>query len=300
MPRILISFAVGAIWILPFLVASTPAILIGGAWGIAGKYLGMAVALPIFAITFILVAGLISRFGKRGIVKGKFPRELKNPVYFARALYGAAWTQLFYFRPLYAVALAVPPLRTFMFRIFGYSANLDFTLYPDTWIRDLPILNVGKGAYLSNRSTIGTNMCLTDGSILVDGIEIAEKSMVGHLTMLAPGVKIGGESEVGVGCAMGIRVKIGNKVSIRPSTTVNHGCHLEDGCEIGTMSFIGLRAHVGPGIKIKAGANIPAGANILSQEEAEQYFSSETQTLQAQKESILKTLESHLGMGNVP
>ncbi len=300
MAHILIPLAISAIWIIPFLLATTPIILIGDQWGIAGKYVGMAMVLPIFAVTFIFVAGMISRIGKKGVLRGKFPRELSNPVYFARAVYGAAWTQLFYFRPLYAMALAVPPLRRLMFRVFGYSGNLDFILYPDTWIRDLPILKVGKGAYLSNRSTIGTNMCLTDGSILVDGIEIAEKSMVGHLTMLAPGVKIGVESEVGVGCAMGIRVRIGNRVSIKPSTTVNHGCHLEDGCDIGTMSFIGLRAHVGPGIKIKAGANIPAGANILSQEEAEQYFSSETQTLQAQKDSILKTLESQLGLGNVP
>lgn len=294
MASFLIPIIVALVWVIPLLVAVTPSIVIGES-GIIGRYVGMALILPLFAFSFILISGLLSRLGIKGIVKGKFPRELTHPVYFARRIYNTAWTQLFYFRPLYAAALAVPLMRTMMFRLFGYQGSLDFVIYPDTWIRDLPVLTVGKGAYLANRSTIGTNMCLTDGTVLVDRIEIGEKTLIGHLTMLAPGVRIGVESEVGVGCAIGIRVKIGNKVSVKPSSTVNHGCNLGDGCDIGTMSFIGLRASVGQGIKVKAGANIPAGANILTQDEAEQYFSSESQTLQSQREAILKTLEDHAG-----
>lgn len=295
MSSFLMPIIVGTIWVVPLLIATTPLVFIGDQWGVAGKYFGMALILPLFALTFIFVAGMISRVGMKGIIKGKFPREMSNPVYFARRIYGTAWTQLFYFRPLYAAVLAVPFLRKVMFRMFGYSGNLDFVVYPDTWIRDLPLLTIGKGAYISNRATIGTNMCLTDGSILVDKVEVSEKALVGHLTMLAPGTRIGEGAEVGVGCAVGIRVKVGKNVSIKPSSSINHGVNLEDECEIGPTSFIGLRAHIGAKVKIKAGSNIPSGANILSQEEADQYFSSESVTLQAQKESILKILENHLG-----
>ncbi len=295
MASILIPFIVMAIWTLPLLVATTPLVFIGEQWGVAGKYLGMALILPLFAVSFVVVAGAISRLGRKGIVRGKFPRQTSHPVYFARRIYGTAWTQLFYFRPLYAAILAIPVLRQLMFRLFGYTGNLDFVVYPDTWIRDLPVLNIGKEAYLSNRATIGTNMCLTDGTILVDYTSVGDKAMVGHLAMLAPGTKVGEGSEVGVGCAVGIRVKIGKNVSIKPSSSINHGANLEDECEIGPTSFIGLRAHIGPKVKIKPGANIPSGASIFSQEEADQYFSSETQTLQAQKDTILKILENHLG-----
>ena len=33
-----------------------------------------------------------------------------------------------------------------VFRIFGYRGSMDFTIYPDTWIRDLPLLDFGEGA----------------------------------------------------------------------------------------------------------------------------------------------------------
>ncbi len=103
------------------------------------------------------------------------------------------------------------------FRLFGYRGQMDFTVYPDTWIRDLPLLKFGKAAYLANRSTIGTNMALSNGKILVDTIEVGENATVGHLTMLAPGVSVGANSEVGAGCEIGIRVRIGSESLIQPA-----------------------------------------------------------------------------------
>lgn len=292
---VLIPIIVTVIWVVPVLTALTPLILVEDQWGLAGKYFCIAIAVPIFAITFISVAGIISRFGKKGIVKGTFPRDSNHPVYFLRRIYGTAWTQVYYFGPLYAAILAVPFLRKITFRIFGYTGGLDFIHYPDTWIRDLPMLSLGKGVYLANKSTIGTNMCLSDGTVLVDSINLGDKVLIGHFGALCPGLSMDAGSEICANTCTGIRVKIGKNVSVKPSSTINHGSYLQDGCEIGTMSFIGLRAQIGPGVKIKPGSNIPAGAKIMSQEEADQYFSSETQTLQAHKEAILKILGNHVG-----
>lgn len=55
--------------------------------------------------------------------------------------------------------------------------------------------------YLSNRATIGTNMCNIDGTILVAPIRIGRGAMVGHLAMIGPGATLGKKAEIGVGVA---------------------------------------------------------------------------------------------------
>ncbi|MDQ3230189.1 MAG: hypothetical protein M3Q07_00065, partial [Pseudobdellovibrionaceae bacterium] len=158
--------------------------------------------------------------------------------------------------------------------------STSFVVYPDTWLRDLPVLSIGKDAYLANRSTIGTNICLNDNTIMVDSIQIKDRGLVGHLSVLAPGCKIEEGAEVGVVTSIGLRSWIGPQVSIKPNCLINHGCSLEEGCEIGTRSYIGLRVRVGKGVKVPAGANIPEGAVILNQTDMDRYFSSETKMLQ--------------------
>jgi hypothetical protein len=48
------------------------------------------------------------------------------------------------------------------FRLLGHRGSLDFKVDPDTWIRDLPLRDLGPGAYVSNRATLGTNMVLSN------------------------------------------------------------------------------------------------------------------------------------------
>jgi hypothetical protein len=77
-----------------------------------------------------------------------------------------------------------------VFRLFGYRGSMNFTIYPDTWIRDLPLLKFEDGVYVSNRATLGTNMVLSNGFLLVGEITLRAKALVGHLAMLAPGVTL--------------------------------------------------------------------------------------------------------------
>ena len=103
----------------------------------------------------------------------------------------------------------IDPLRRCVFRIFGYRGSLNFTVYPDTWIRDLPLLKLGNGAYIPNRATLGTDLVLTNGRILSDFITVEDGACVGHMSMLAPGVHVGRKAEVGVGCGIGIQTALG-------------------------------------------------------------------------------------------
>lgn len=293
MPNFLPAFILTVLWCGSFTLSLLPFVLLNSDSPLV-RLASIAVAPFIFILAFPTLAGLLSLPAQKGIVKGKFPRDSKHPVYLLRRIYGTAWTQVYYFKPLYAAILAIPLLKKYVLRLFGYRGSTDFVVYPDTWIRDLPILQIGQGAYLSNRATIGTNICLTDGTIFVAGIKIKEKGLIGHLAMLAPGVSVDEAGEVGVGCAIGISVKIRAGASVKPSCTLNHGAIIGAKAEVGTMSYIGLRAEIGEGVSLPAGSNIPAGAVLKTQGDVDKYYSSETEKLQQMRAAVLPFVQNQL------
>ncbi len=282
------------IWSGSFLIALTP-VLVFQPNSLLQSYFYFAVVPVLFILSFIGLAGGLSRLGRRGIIRGTFPRQPFHPIYLLRRIYGVCWTQVYYFKPLYSVALSIPLLKKLLFRVFGYKYSTNFVVYPDTWIRDLPVLKIGEGAYLSNRATIGTNICLSDGNILVDSVEVEEKGLIGHLAVLAPGAKIGKKAEVGVSATIAIRTTLKENSKIHPCCMINHGAVVGEGTKIGTMSYVGVKTILGPHLNIPAGANIPAGMVLMKQEEVNQYYSSETQSI---KEHIAAISEKFRGVAD--
>lgn len=263
---------------LPALASVLPIVLVEPVWL---KLTLIFFAPIVFATTFILVAGVASIPFRRAIVRGKFPRDLSHAVYGPRRLYGLCWTAVYYAGPIYQLALVIPTLKKLMLRLFGYRGSMAVTMYSDTWIRDLPLLDIGKGAYLSNKSTIGTNICLLNGDILVDKITIGEGAMVGHLAMIAPGAVLGARSEVGVGVAFGIRAKLGNDARIGPGCVINHGALIGDKAQIGTMAYIGVAARIGEGVSIPEGAIVPTRAVIETQADVDRLLRRPVEPVQA-------------------
>lgn len=248
----------------------------------------------IFALTFVLMASVFARVGRAGMIAGKFPRSPNHPIYALRRIFGTAWTQVFYFKPLYAVCLAIPTLKGALFKLFGYRGQTDFVLYPDAWIRDLPLLDMGKGAYLANRCTIGSNICLTDGSILVGPCQFGEKALVGHLVIFGLGGKLGRESELGIAVSLGIRITIGDFVSVAPKASIYHGAEIGNNVKIGACALVGMKAKIADGVDLKVAAIIPNGAVVSNQAEADQYFSSELEILRNRKDDLTEILRKNL------
>src|SRR5579883_665228 len=197
----------------------------------------------VYVITFVSVAGLLSVPHQRAIVPGKFARTITNPTYRHRRLYGLCWTAVYYFKPVYYLCVTMPALKALTFRLFGYRGNLDFTIYPDTWIRDLPLLDFGRGAYLGNRATIGSNQCFGD-RILVDRITFGDGAELGHLAMVSPGVRVGKGAEIGVGAGVGLRARIGAYSNVGACSGVGHGVTLGEGVETGAMSYIANKSFI--------------------------------------------------------
>jgi carbonic anhydrase/acetyltransferase-like protein (isoleucine patch superfamily) len=222
---------------------------------------------PIWAVLYGLIAGVLSMPHRHAVVPGTMPRDVSHPLYMHRRLYGLCWTAVYYCTPVYFAWLSIPPLKAVLFRLFGYRASLDFTTYPDTWIRDLPVLDLGRGAYLSNRATIGTNIVMMNGDILVDRITLGDGALVGHLAMLAPGVSLGRSVQVGVGVAIGIKSRLEEGVQVGPSCTIEHNVVLGANVRVGTESYVGSGSRIGPGVHIPPGSVVPPKTFAETQDE---------------------------------
>lgn len=232
------------------------AILLGAAWwpGNALEWVVFALLAPIIYLTTLpLVAGLLSRLTLFAMVPGRFPRDLGHRIYGPRRLHGLCWTSIYYNPPVYHLVLALPWLRRVVFRLFGYRGATDFALYPDTWIRDLPLLSIGSGAYLSNRSTISPNMCLKNGTILVAPVEIGAGSLIGHAALIAPGVVIEPDVEIGVQTAVNVGARIGN------GSRIGHCCSIDRRVDVGPHSRLAERTSVGARARVEEGATSEFG-----------------------------------------
>ncbi len=208
----------GGVFLLQWLIYGVPLVLLAlpiflvDSWVV--KLLLLASSPLAYSIMFGITAGLLSRPFQAGIIKGVFPRDIRFPIYAMRRLYGICWTSVYYFKPVYGIILSIPWFKAIVFRLFGYKGSLNITIYPDAWIRDLPLLRIEDGAYIANRATIGTNICLRDGNILVGNVTIKKNSIMGHLSIIGIGATIGEGTEVGLDIAIGLHTKIGSNSTI--------------------------------------------------------------------------------------
>ena len=223
-----------------------------------------------FSAMVVLIAGTLSLPCQPAVVRSKYPHDLRYPLYAMRRLYGIALCSVIYFRPVFHLVLLVRPLKALMFRLFGYRGSLDFTVYPDTWIRDLPLLDFGKGVYVANRVTLGSNIVLRSGEIYVDRIVIGQNTTVGHLTLLGPGCRFGKDTEIGVACDLGMGITIGGRTTVGPTSGIDHGCAIGNDVRIGTRSHIGTNCRIGDGVRLPPGSIVPKRSVITCQQDVEQ------------------------------
>ena len=225
----------------------------------------------LYAFLFATTAGLLSRPFQAGIIKGVFPRDVRFPIYAMRRLYNICWTSVYYFKPIYSIVLSVPIFKTITFRLFGYKGSMKFTILPDTWVRDLPLLRIEEGVYIANRAGLATNLCLMDGNAMVGNVTLKKGACAGFNSKIGLGSTIGERTEVGIDCITGLHVKIGNDCSIGAASGISHGVKIGNNTIIGVCSFIGTGAVIGDNLNLPSNLNIPDGAVIMTLQEAMRY-----------------------------
>lgn len=226
-------------------------------------------ALLAYLLSYGLVAGLLSLPFQWGVQPGKFQRDVTTPLYRARRLYGLCWTAIFYCPGVLHLFLSSPALKTALLRLFGYRGALDVTFYPDTWVRDLPLLDLHPDAYLANKATVGTNTVLTNGQILVDRVRVEAGAVVGHAAALGAGSRIGEGAELGFSAAVGMKSRVGARTRIGGCTAIEHGVSVGKDVVIGVGCVIASRARIADGLVIPAGTLVPARTALRSQEDVE-------------------------------
>jgi UDP-3-O-[3-hydroxymyristoyl] glucosamine N-acyltransferase len=161
---------------------------------------------------------------------------------------------------LYYLILSWPTLKTLVFRAFGYRGPMNFTIYPDTWLRDLPLVHFGEGSYLSNKATIGSNMIfIRNGKKMIEvgSVRVGNNALVGHLTMVGPSTVIEDDVQIGVGCGIGRRSHIGAGAIIGDVVVLDHGSRVDAGCVLPT------RAYVGMGCRVRRETDVAPAGSIL-------------------------------------
>jgi acetyltransferase-like isoleucine patch superfamily enzyme len=235
-----------------------------------------------FPLTMVAICAVINKPFQGAIASTLVPRDLSLPFYFSRRVYGACLATLMHFTGIYYIILSLPWLKKFMFVSFGYPGKYcNFTTYTDVWMRDLKLLDLGDRAYLGNQSTLGTNICTTDGKLLVGKIKIGDDTQLGRLCILGPGARIGNQSETGVRTIFGLKVIIKNRVKIAGGVSISHGVVLEDGVTVSEYCYLGSKCHIYEGITIPAAINLKSGTIVTSQGDLNSHIDLQNQDIRS-------------------
>lgn len=199
----------------------------------------------------------------KNIKTGRFERTVDNPTYKSRVLYTKELRSYVYNPALMNTILLEKELKALFFRTFGYQGQLDFTIYPYAWLRDLPLLDFGKGAYLADNIILGTNQVSVDQKLISVGpIKIGARTIIDQNVGIGYKTTIGDDCTIGFRSSIGIKCQISNSVHIGSISTIGHGTHLGKNVVVENNCFIGDLCVVEDNIKIPFGSNIPMFSKV--------------------------------------
>lgn len=190
---------------------------------------------------------------------GTFARDPEDEDYRARLIY-ADRLRLFVYNPgVMNTVLTTVDLKESFFRTFGYAGNLDFTIYPNAWLRDLPLVTIGKRAYLGDHILLGTNSVSIDQQyVRVGEIKIGEGVVMDQQCAIGLGTSIGNFSHFAFRTAVGLKSRIGEHVHVGVGTMIGNKVTIGDGVKMGQMCV----AH--DFVLIESGAHVADSVHIPS------------------------------------
>ncbi len=176
----------------------------------------------------------------RNIKAGIFERNRSNKDYNDRIIYTMELRNFLYNPAVLDVVFKDQELKEKFFRTFGYQGNVNFTIYPKCWLRDLPLLDIGKNVYLGDNILLGTNQVTPDQKSLVVGpIKIGDNYIFNQGCTLGGKTTIGENGTIGFEVGIGFRNTIGSNVKIGERSTICHGNRIGNNVTIGNMCKIG-------------------------------------------------------------
>jgi acetyltransferase-like isoleucine patch superfamily enzyme len=197
---------------------------------------------------------------------GNFKRIKMSKDYNDRLVYTKAFRKFIYNPAVMNEILSDAKLKEKFFRTFGYKGSLDFTIYPNCWLRDLPMLDIGRGTYLADGILLGTNQVSTDQTVLrVGKITIGERCVFDQDCKVGYNSNIGDDCIIGIQTAIGLKCRMGNNIKIGEATTIRHGVRIGNDVVIGSETQIGNFVVIEDGVEVPEFSRIPSFSIVTSE-----------------------------------
>jgi len=194
---------------------------------------------------------------------GRVRRDVQDPEYRLRSRYTASLRRFMYNPALLEVVFAEAELKTLFFRTFGYKGQTEFTVYPNAWLRDLPLLDLGQRCYLGDGIILGTNQVAVDQQYLVvDRISIGATTVFDQHCMVGYGSRVGSGCVIGARVMIGMKTRIGDAVLVRPASGVGHHCRLGNRVRIGHDVMVGAFSVVEDDVIVSDYSRIPEFSRV--------------------------------------
>ncbi|EAY25154.1 LbetaH domain-containing protein [Microscilla marina] len=175
-----------------------------------------------------------------GIKTGRFKRDVNQVTYQYRVTYTQHLRNYMYDPARLNVIFSDASLQHLFFRTFGYQGNTRFTIYPNAWLRDLPLLDIGENVYFGDGILLGTNQISENQQFI----------KVGR-------IRIGKNTIFDQHCSVGLDTQIGQDVQVRFKSSIGLKCTLGNSITVGECSIVGHRAQLGD--RVRLGLNTKLG-----------------------------------------
>lgn len=196
---------------------------------------------------------------------GRFARNPEDNNYNSRIAYTKRLREYMYNPVLLNLILSDLDLKTLFFKTFGYKGQMSFTIYPDIWLRDLPLLDFGENVYLGNGIVLGTNQVSRDQRFITVGtIKIGTNTIIDQRGAIGYNSTLGQNCSLGFQVSLGIKSNIGNNTSIGECTNIGHGVKIGDAVRIGQCCTIGNMSIIENEVSLDLATVIPAYSLVSS------------------------------------
>lgn len=194
---------------------------------------------------------------------GRFRRDAEDPGYRLRSLYTSALRRFMYNPAVLEVIFAEADLQTLFLRTFGYRGQTRFTLYPNAWLRDLPLLDLGQDCYLGDGIVLGTNQVSVDQQFLiVDRISIGAGTVFDQQCMVGYGSSVGSKCVIGARVMIGMRTRICDEAQVRPGSGIGHHCRIGARVRIGHDVMVGAFSVIDDDVIVGDYSRIPEFSRV--------------------------------------
>lgn len=202
----------------------------------------------------------------QNIKEGKFIRNRDEKDYNDRIVYTQELRNYIYNPAVLNVVFGDQELKEKFFRTFGYKGQVNFTIYPKCWLRDLPLLDIGNNVYLGDNILLGTNQVTPDQKTLVVGaIKIGDDCIFNQGCTVGGKTTIGRNGVIGFEVGIGFNNKIGDNAKIGERSTIGHGNQIADNVTIGFMSKIGHFCIIEEGVQVEEMTEIPSYSRVTKE-----------------------------------